>query len=175
MKKIIFILISILTISCNKEETVAPTDMTALNLVTGMDYSNPTDIDSKLGNPNVLINNKFFIYPNPTIESVTISAKEIISDIWLVPGKPEKIHQDINFSSILNSNLYSEELIMSGSKLSFNKLSLQSYSLNIGKLEKGYYRVFVKIGGVIYWGHIYKCEENRSYEEQLTEIIDFWK
>ena len=75
MKKRLFILISILAISCNKDETDIQTDKSSINLVTGVNLIQDTnDTGLKLGNPNVLVNNKFFLYPNPANESVNILA-----------------------------------------------------------------------------------------------------
>lgn len=178
MKKIIFILISILTFSCNKDETIYPTGKTALNLVTGIncrETENPDEIALKLGNPNVLVSNKFFVYPNPAKKFVYISAQENITNIWIVPAKPEKIYQDENFISILNTNLYSEQAIISDSNFSLNGQSSKNYSINTEAFAKGYYKVFVKIGGIIYWDNLYKYENQGDNEEQFTAISDFWK
>ncbi len=46
--------------------------------------------------------------------------------------------------------------------------------MNIGTLEKGYYRIFVKIGGVIYWDNLYKYENGGNNEEQFNAISNFW-
>jgi hypothetical protein len=176
MKKKLFILISILALSCNKDETKVQTDRTAINLVTGVNFRETSgDSGLKLGNPNVLVNNKFKIYPNPANELVYISAQENVTDVWFVTANPEKIHQDANFSSILNTNLYSEQSIISHSNFTLSGQSSNSFSINIGALKKGYYRVFVKIGGEIYWDNLYKNENQGSSEEQTTSIINFWK
>lgn len=178
MKKIPFILILIMVLSCNTNETETLTDKTALSLVTGVNFretGDPNEIPRKLGNPNVLINNKFFLYPNPASELVYILAQENVTDIWLVTANPEKIHQEVNFSSILNTKLYSEQSIISSSNLSLNGQSSKSIGINIGKLPKGYYRVFVKIGGEIYWDNLYKFENQGNNEEQFNVITNFWK
>jgi hypothetical protein len=175
MKKKLFILISILAISCHNDETTAPTDKNALNLVTGVNFrQNPEDQQLQLGNPNALVNGKFIIYPNPAIESAFITAQGNVTDVWFVPANPEKIYQDVNFSSILNTNLYSEQSIISHSNFSVNGQSSNNISLNIGTLEKGYYRVFVKIGGEIYWDNFLKIDGEESNEEHFNTIVDFW-
>lgn len=178
MKNKLFLLISILALSCNKDETNNPTDKTALNLVTGINCRqtlDPDEIGLQLGNPNVLVNDKFKIYPNPANESVYISAQENVTDVWLVSAKPEKIHQDVNFNSILNIDLYSEQSIISNSNFSLNRQSSNSFKMNIGTLAKGYYKVFVKIEGKIYWDNLYKYENQGNNEEQFNKINDFWK
>lgn len=174
MKKKLLFLISILSLSCSNDETSNP-DNTALNLVTGINFrQTPDNIPLQLGNPNVLVNNKFVIYPNPANEVVNISAEENVTDIWLVPANPEKIYQNVNFSSILNTNLYTEQSIDTNSDFSLNGQSSNGISMNIGNLEKGYYRIFVKIGGVIYWDNLYKYENQGNNEEQFNAISNFW-
>jgi hypothetical protein len=176
MKKKLFLLISILAISCNKDETNVQTDKNSINLVTGINCRNTSeDTGLKLGNPNVLINNKFLLYPNPANESVYILAQENVTDVWFVSANPEKIHQDVDFSNILSTNLYTEQLIISNSNFSLSGQTSNSFKMNIGTLAKGYYKVFVKIGGKIYWDNLYKYENQGDNEEQFSKINDFWK
>lgn len=178
MKKILFILILIIALSCNTNETETLTDKTALSLVTGVNFRETGDsneIPLQLGNPNVLVNNKFLLYPNPANELVYILAQENVTDVWLVPANPEKIHQEVNFSSILNTKLYSEQTIISSSNLELNGQSAKSIGINIAKIPKGYYRVFVKIGGEMYWDNLYKYENQGNNEEQFNAITNFWK
>jgi hypothetical protein len=176
MKKKLFILISILAISCNKDETDVQTDKNSINLVTGVNFRQDTnDTGLKLGNPNVLVNNKFLLYPNPANESVYILAQENVTDVWFVSANPEKIHQDVNFSNILSTNLYTEQSIITNSNFYLNGQSSNSFKMNIGTLAKGYYKVFVKIGGRIYWDNLYKYENQDNNEEQFNKINDFWK
>ena len=174
MKKRLLILISILSLSCNNDETSNP-DNTELNLVTGINCRQTSnDLPLQLGNPNVLVNNKFVIYPNPANEIVNISSQENVTDVWLVRANPEKIYQNVNFSSILNTNLYTEQSIVTNSDFSLNGQSSNGISMNIGTMERGYYRVFVKIGGIIYWDNLYKFENDGDNEEQFNEISNFW-
>jgi hypothetical protein len=54
MKKILFILILIMALSCNNDETETQTDKTALSLVTGVNFretGDPNEIPRQLGNP----------------------------------------------------------------------------------------------------------------------------
>jgi hypothetical protein len=174
MKKKVLILISILSFSCSSDKTNNP-DTTALSLVTGINCrQNFDDPTQKLGNPNSLVSNKFVIYPNPAIESFYISAQENVTDVWLVSATPQKIYQDLNFSTILNTNLYTEQSIISLSNLSLNGQSSTGFSVNIGTLTKGYYKVFVKIGGKIYWDILYKYDSQENTETQFTTIHNFW-
>jgi hypothetical protein len=112
-----------LALSCNKDETDILTDKTALNLVTGINCRHTKDqneIVLQLGARMFSVNNKFKIYPNPANESVYILAQENVTDVWLVSAKPKKIHQDVNFSSILNTDLYSEQSIITNSIVSLS-------------------------------------------------------
>lgn len=176
MKNTLFFLISILAISCNNDETDIQTDKNSMNLVTGINCRQTSDDSGlKLGNPNILVNNKFLLYPNPSNESVQVLAQENVTDIWFVSANPEKIHQDINFTNIFNTNLYTEQSIISNSNFSFSGQTSNSFKMNIGTLAKGYYKVFVKIGGKIYWDNLYKYENQGNNEEQFNKLNDFWK
>ncbi|RYJ36443.1 hypothetical protein NU08_4509 [Flavobacterium anhuiense] len=176
MKKILFILISLLAVSCSNDDKTPETDKTSINLVTGINVRNTADDTGLyLGNPNTLANQKFVLYPNPANETVYILAEQNVTNVWIVPATAEKIYQDFNFSSILNNNLYSEQSIISNSNLSLNGLSTNNPKLNISTLAKGYYKVFIKSGGVIYWDNLYKYESNGNNEEQFNTIKNFWK
>lgn len=177
MKKLL-ILISVLALSCTNDKTSAPTEKTALNLVTGINCRQTSDLNEiplQLGNPNVLVSNMFFVYPNPSNEFVQITANQNISSIWIVSATPEKLYQDVNFSSILNTDLYSEQTIVSNSKVSVTGPSATTFRINIGNLVNGYYKVFVKINGKIYWDNLYKYENQTDNQVQFDALTNFWK
>jgi hypothetical protein len=97
MKKTLLILLSVFALSCTHDDA-NPTDKTALNLVTGIvPRQNFDDTPFQLGNPNVLVNNKFVIYPNPARETLFVTAQENITDVWIVPANPKKIYQGCGF------------------------------------------------------------------------------
>ena len=163
-----------MALSCSKDNG-GQTDKTNMNLVTGLKCrQSPDDLDLQLGNPNVLVNNQFTVYPNPVNETLFIAAQDNITDVWVVPAHPEKIYQTINFGSVLNSGLYTETNIIAQSGFSLNGQSSNFASLNVGALSKGYYKVFVKIGGVLYWDNIYKYNNQESNESQFAAISSFW-
>lgn len=173
MKKTIILLILILALSCNSDND--QTNNTSLNLVTGVNFrQSADDLSLQLGNPNVLVNDKFIMYPNPAIETLQIVTQENVSDIWIVTAKPEKIYQDLDFSNVLNTNLYSEQSVIYNSEISLNGQSSDNIAMNIEGLEKGYYRVFVKIGGVLYWDNLYKNDDQGNSEEHIASLINFW-
>lgn len=174
MKKSLLILISVLSLSCSSDDNSNPGN-TDMNLVTGINLRQTAeDIPLEFGNPNILVNNKFVTYPNPVNEVVNIAAQENITDVWLVRGTPKKIYQSINFSSILNNNLYPEASIVTNSDFALNGQSSNVISLNISALEKGYYKVFVKIGGQIYWDNLYKYEDGETNEDQFDILFNYW-
>lgn len=171
----VIVLLSILSLSCSSDEANNSTDATAINLVTGVNFrQSPDDMSFLYGNPNALVNNKFTIFPNPVNEVMYISVAENITDIWFVPANAEKIHQDVNFTSILNSNLYSEQSINSLSDYTLSGQFPNNVKIDVENLEKGYYRVFVKIGGKIYWDNLYKYGNDNNNEEEIIPLLDFW-
>ncbi len=174
MKKNLLILISVLSLSCSSDDNSTPSN-TDMNLVTGINLRQTAeDIGLEFGNPNILVNNKFVAYPNPANNVVFIASQENITDVWLVRGNPKKIYQNVNFSSILNNNLYTEQSIITNADFALNGQSSAGISLNISTLEKGYYKVFVKIGGQVYWDNLYKYEEDGTNEAQFDAIFNFW-
>lgn len=174
MKKSLLMLLSVLSLSCSSDDNNNP-ENTNMNLVTGINLRQTAeDIPFEFGNPNILVNNKFVAYPNPVNNVVNIASQENITDIWLVRGNAKKIYQTVNFGSILNNSLYPEASIITSSQLSLNGQSSEAIGLNIGALEKGYYKVFVKIGGQIYWDNLYKYDEGESNEDQFNAMFNFW-
>lgn len=174
MKKSLLMLLSVLSLSCSSDDNSNPGN-TSMNLVTGINLRQTAeDIPFEFGNPNILVNNKFVAYPNPVNNVVNIASQENITDIWLVRGTPKKIYQTVNFSSILNNSLYTETSIINSAELSLNGQSSDVISLNVSALEKGYYKVFVKIGGQIYWDNLYKYDEGESNEDQFNAMFNFW-
>ena len=83
----------------------------------------------------------------------------------------------MTFSNILNTDFYDENSIVLNSKnsLNVNGQSSKEFSLNVGMLEKGYYKVFIKIGGKIYWDNLYKYDNIEDTQKQSTSIMNFWK
>jgi hypothetical protein len=71
--------------------------------------------------------------------------------------------------------LYTDQQIISVLNFAITCQSCNTHSINIKSLEKGYYKVLVKIGGVIYWDNFYKYDKEGDNENQFTAIRDFWK
>ncbi len=172
MKKMTIIFALLVLISCsNDDENNNSTSETNIELVTGInirnsEFSSPT----QLGNPNVLTNNQFIAYPNPPAGALSLSASENISDVWITSANAEKIYQQTDFNSILNSNLYTVSEIELNSEMEFTDLNSTNLVLNLENLNSGYFKVFVKIDGNLYWDNIYIPENNF----EIDDLINFW-
>ena len=169
MRKILILFASILLLSCS-DDSSTPFNETDLNLITGINLTDTgTNVAMQLGNPNVL-NNLLTVYPNPPSGMISIKSFENIEDIWLVPAKAQKVFQTTNFNDILNSELYTESELDSNSELKFLDINFNNIQLNLENLSSGYYKLFVKIKGNIYWENIYVPNSNFD----INDLIKFW-
>lgn len=172
MKKIMITFILLLFLSCSSDDennnSTTPTDIA---LVTGINIrSSSFSAPIQLGNPNVFTNNQFIAYPNPPAGALSVSASQNISDVWIIPANGVKIYQQEDFSSILNSDLYTEPIVESNAEMEFTNLNTPDIILNLDQLTAGYYRVYVKIGGILYWDNIYIPDGNFV----IDDLINFW-
>lgn len=175
MKKTLLLLLTIMALGCDSSESDNMPDPETMNLVTGVTFrQNFDDAPLQLGNPNVRVGNSFVVYPNPAIQDISIMAQQNITGVWIVPANPRKIYQDFDFTTVLNSQTYTESAISSSSVLSFSDQPAANLSLNIGSLDDGYYRIFVKIEGQIYWDNLYKRSDSENPEEEMATIVSFW-
>jgi len=177
MKKIILLLLTFSIINCakNSDETdstnQAETTATDIDLVTGINLrAFPGQAPIKLGNPNIFLNNQISIFPNPIANILSISSSNNITDIWVVPANAEKIFQEIDFAEILNSNLYSETQIDSNSIMKLTDQNSPNLNLDFENLNSGYFKIFVKVNGIILWDNLYLSDGNTEIED----LIDFW-
>ncbi|MBU2974595.1 hypothetical protein [Zobellia sp. B3R18] len=172
MKKMTIIFALLVSISCsNDDENNNSMSETNIELVTGINIRNSEfSAPIKLGNPNVLTDNKFTAYPNPPAGALSLSASENISDVWFASANAEKIYEQTDFNSILNLGLYSESEIKLNPEIELNDLNSKNLVLNLKDLNSGYYKVFVKINGNVYWDNIYIPESNF----EIDDLINFW-
>lgn len=172
MKKMTIIFALLIFISCgNDDENNNSTSETDIELVTGINIRNSEfSAPTQLGNPNVFTNNQFIAYPNPPAGALSLLASENISDVWITSANAEKIYQQSDFNSILNSDLYAESLIESNAEMEFLNLNSTNLVLNLENLTSGYYKVFVKINGTTYWDNIYIPESNF----EIDDLINYW-
>ncbi len=166
------ILALLLFISCNNDdEKNNSANETDIDLVTGINIrSSEFSGIIQLGNPNVLTKNQFIAYPNPPNGALSLVSSENISDVWVTPANADKVYQQTDFNSILNSDLYSETQIESDAELEFPNLNSTNVILNLENLKSGYYKVFVKINGTLYWENIFV--PNNNFE--IEDLINYW-
>ena len=167
---LIIILFSIISCSSDNEDnnTKSGTD---IKLVTGINIRNSEFSQPiQLGNPNILTNNQFIIYPNPTLGLLRLKSNSDISDVWIIPAKANKSYQKTDFTAILTSEMYNETLITSNAEMEITDLTTTNLTINLNELNYGYYRVFVKINGKIYWDNIYFQDNNMDIED----LNNYW-
>ncbi len=81
-----------------------------------------------------------------------------------------RIYQQTDFNSILNSDFYAESEIELNAEIKFTGLNSTNLVLNLENLTSGYYKVFVKINGNLYWDNIYIPEDNF----EIDDLINYW-
>lgn len=173
MKKLV-VFMAALALGCSSSDE-GGAETTSMDIVTGITFrQNFDDAPLQLGNPNVLVDGKFVVYPNPANDVVILQAESAVSDVWIVPARARKIYQDVNFGSVLTNGLYPEATISSNSDFSLNGQSASTLSLNISALPPGYYRVFAKIGGQLYWDNLYKNDADGGSENEIAAIMAYW-
>lgn len=167
--------ISIIAVSCSSGDDDGHTNSsseTDIELVTGLNLRNSEFSDIyRLGNPNVFSDDLFIAYPNPTLGVLNIRAYSEISAVWITPSQANKKHQQTDFSSILTSSLYDEATIASLANKELTDLSATNLIMNLNELKTGYYKVFVKINGNIYWENIFFQDNNTDIED----LISYWE
>ena len=173
MKKILLVIIVIVLNSCNKNDDNDEIGASTIDLVTGINFRQTFDDTSlTLGNPNNYTNNIFVIYPNPAVDFLSIASNENITKVWIIPGNPNKIYQQTDFSTIYNPSTYTESQIQTKSLLELNDLNSTNVLVDLNSLNTGYYRIFLKINNALYWDNIYL--EKDGDEDSINEIINFW-
>ncbi|ULC58341.1 hypothetical protein MBM09_10450 [Flaviramulus sp. BrNp1-15] len=166
-------IIVLFLVSCQSgdDSTTNKSGETDLKLITGME-ARASEFGSSilLGNPNVF-SSHILMYPNPAIGFLNIkgSVDTVITDVWLVEGNPQKTFQSVDFSKVLNSNLYKETELLSNSTLNFSELSGSNINLNLENVSFGYYKIFIKANDEILWGNIYI-----GNDIDIDDLISFW-
>jgi hypothetical protein len=174
---IIAVLFALISCSKNDDNGNSNNDETNIDLITGIELkdSNGQEI-MILGNPNIFNKKKFNVYPNPAMNIIIIRTSpptDSISEVWIRSAQANKVYQNTDFQSILNSSTYSESQIESNSVLQTLDVNLFSVLLNLDSLNKGYHKIFVKINGNIYWDNIYKADDFSEVED-LSHFTNFW-
>lgn len=189
MEKIVLIVTFFALLACSDDDSNSGSQKSQeIDIVTGITITDELGVKiSEFGNPNTL-SEKILVYPNPPFESLKIDSFEKIEAIWLVSAEKSTQFMNVDFSSILNSNLYTEADIDVIAEIKFNKdnevldteneevseaeednaLPVMDFAsentvvdnllINVSELSDGYYRVFVKTATGIYWDNIYVSE-----------------
>ena len=167
---IIFILAISCFCSCNDADNNS--NSTAINIVTGMNLiDNVGNNVGVIGNPNVLDNTGFAIYPNPAINVLTIVGTPAAKNIWILKGVPTKSFGNTNFGDVLKTNMYTSSEIKSKSIFEIEDIVTNNLKIDLGRFEQGYYRVFIELeDGTIHWDNIYF----RASQSGINDI-NFWK
>ena len=175
IKKCIFgIIIAVSCLSCgNDDDSTSNANETSIDLVTGLLLrQGPFDTPTSLGNPNSL--DGFTIaYPVPTTSALSILDVNLtqapITDVWVVRANAQKLYQNTNFTTLLNSDLYTEEQLNELSELTVTGNEQSNIILNLEDFSEGYYRVFIKRDNQIFWHNIYKGSAD------LEQLFEFWQ
>ena len=176
MKNITFLFSFLLFYSCSgNEDNLSLKSATDILLVTGINLKdNQGHNNVSLGNPNVFGPWILKIYPNPVRDRLYISCRDskcTLSDVWVISAIADKIYQVTDFNLLLNSNTYEESQIESNAELKFKNIDKPNMYFNAESLKEGYYKVFVKINGIVYWENILVNRGGWTFEE----MADYWR
>lgn len=182
MKHLAIVLLSFFVLGCSSSDestspqVLPPTQATSMSLVSGINLrQNFDDPAYELGNPNTLTANKFVMYPNASSGLFYIMPQGTITAVYVVPATAEKIYQDINFSTLLHNALYTQQDIANNSVYGQTNFSSSTdIAVIISSFPKGYYKVFVKIDGQMYWDNLYKYNDADDPMEEMAALTAFW-
>ncbi len=167
-----FIAVAIIGLcSCTKDEADLRTSSFETPVVKGFIMRDPNGwIIGNIGNPNVKIgdppngtNSSFSVevYPNPAVNLCHVHIispnEDEIKQVWLTRATASD--QLYNSAGILNMNA----LKIGGYPLFQALVSDDDVGLDLSKLEDGFYRVYVKMGGLLFYDNlvIYKNLETK--------------
>ncbi|GGZ76179.1 hypothetical protein [Algibacter mikhailovii] len=169
---LIITLISIVSCSSDNESSNSKirTDFD-IDIVSGINIRN-SDLatPTQLGNPNIFTDERFIVYPNPTLGMLALKSNFDISDIYIISAQATKSYQQTDFTSILTSESYNESVIASNAEIKITDLTATNLNINLNELSHGYYKVFVKINGKLYWDNIYFQDNNLD----IDTLINYW-
>lgn len=175
MKKFLFIVIALVILSCKNDDSIDETDKLDITLVTGITIRETADqVPLKLGNPNVFTNNLFTVFPNPASNVINIFCQNTITDVYFLPATAQKIHQNVDYSTLNNSALYQESTLSSLASLKLNNQTEAILNIDITGLETGYYRIFIKTQELLFWDNFYKLDSQIDGDNQIDALIEFW-
>lgn len=154
---LLVILIIILFISCDKDETSFPGSLYA-PIIHGYtvtdDFGNTVKIigtdDSKRVDPQLnSMNVRLRLYPNPCTQVITldIGGPGISKKIWIVPANSSNFITSFNNSACITVN---------GLPITTVETTSEILEIALDKFTSQYFRVYVKIDDILLWGNIVK-------------------
>jgi len=157
--------------SCTKDEVDLRTSSFETPVVKGFIMRDPNGwIIGNIGNPNVKIGDppngssssfSVVVYPNPAVNwchvHIISPNEDEIKQVWLTRATASE--QLYNSVGILNMNA----IKIGGYPLFQSEVSGHDVGLDISKLEDGFYRVYVKMDGLLFYDNlvIYKNLETK--------------
>ncbi|PWD98207.1 hypothetical protein [Marinilabilia rubra] len=191
MKKeilLLFFFSYLLSSGCDKENDHFPLYPDDLQLVTGLRIvdefegifsivGNPSDSGKEVEHRNdgtIGHDVNFEMYPNPTIDYLTVYSSSEITSAWIVPGKPSTNYQTFDFDEHFESNALDTiglGVISVRKKIDMREANMLMFDLS--DLEKGFYKVIIEVDeSRLLWQSIYRLESHEQREEAPYNI---WK
>ena len=165
--KILLVLIVALVSCESDDDTSLVLEEVDLELVTGLQIRNSqASFLMQLGNPNVL-SEESIMYPNPAIDAfrIDVFGDSEITDVW----NAQKVYQDVDFDSLLSSDVYLESEIENKSDYYFSFNGSGNAIINLENYDNGYYKIFVKINNQIEWNNIYV-----GNDMDVNDLMNYW-
>ncbi|MEM7380658.1 MAG: hypothetical protein AAF361_05600 [Bacteroidota bacterium] len=170
MKKIFTLFLVTCLFACQSDDEGGSPNQNDIDLVTGIDLRQTlTSVSIRLGNPNSF-NTGIALTPNPNLGTLIVTSTLPVTDIWLVAAEANKIFQDVDFREFYTSNPYQEADVVAVADLSLNDLDAFEINVNTESLSEGYYRIFIKADGQLYWDNVYTGGTNMN----VNDLMDFW-
>lgn len=167
-----YLLYIILIVSCTKDEEIKK-EPKAIEITTGLELVDLMgNVTGKIANPNIYTKRSAVVmYPIPTNSFLSVNSTSSIKNLWIVKAIVSKEFMNVDYSSILNTKLYSSSELKQKSIKSFDGLNKSSIEIDFSSYPEGHYRIFVELAnGDIYWNNTYTGIIKGSVFD-----IDFWK
>ncbi|RBW57178.1 hypothetical protein DS884_11390 [Tenacibaculum sp. E3R01] len=172
MKRFSLFFLLLIIFSCTKDEEIKK-EPKAIEITTGLELVDLMgNVTGKIANPNIYTKRSAVaMYPIPTNSFLSVKSTSSIKNVWIVKAIVSKEFLNVDYSSILNTKLYSSSELKQKSIKSFEGLNKSSLKIDFSSYPEGHYRVFVELAnGDIYWSNTYTGIIKGSVFD-----IDFWK
>lgn len=162
--KLLFMVTTLLTWSCSKEEPEIRLSQFETPVVTGFELRDEFgNLNKVIGNPNIKLGNEsndhtseyyFITFPNPSINSCRVNIKtpnpHSIKRVWIVEAKY------FGNSSSSTTHLGASSLIdVGGSPLIQSEGPYNGLiSIDLSSLKEGYYRIYLEVDHLILYDNL---------------------